>query len=136
METQTPQLLQLSGLRQLDKNNHPIIIESFTIQGIDYHGTWISHWAEVFVLENPNRPVLQEVCAMTTHKVIIFKPFPFEAGQKIHIDGGPRGGDWEVLEVTERKVKLRCPVSFREFDWDRFCYFSEEQDGVEWPRRD
>jgi hypothetical protein len=73
---------------------------------------------------------------MTTHNVIIFKPFPLEAGQKIHIDGGPRGGDWEVLEVTGRKVKLRCPVSFKEFNWDRFCYFSEEQDWVEWPRRD
>ncbi len=73
---------------------------------------------------------------MATHKVIIFKPFPFEVGQRIHIDGGPRGGDWEVIGVTERKVKLRCPVSFKEFDWDRFCYFSEEQDRVEWPRRD
>ena len=73
---------------------------------------------------------------MATHKVIFFKPFPFETGQKIHIDGGPRGGDWEVIGVTERKVKLRCPVSFREFDWDRFCYFVEEREGVEWPRQD
>jgi hypothetical protein len=73
---------------------------------------------------------------MATQKVIIFKPYPFEAGQKIHIDGGPRKGDWEVLGVTERKVKLRCPISFKEFEWNRFCYFSEEQDGVEWPNRD
>ena len=73
---------------------------------------------------------------MATHKVIIFKPYPFEAGQKIHIDGGPRKGDWEVIGVTEHKVKLRCPVSFKEFDWDKFCYFTEERDGVEWPRRD
>ena len=73
---------------------------------------------------------------MATHKVINFKPYPFEIGQKIHIDGGPRNGDWEVLGVTERKVKLRCPVSFKEFEWNRFCYFSEEQDGVEWPNRD
>ena len=73
---------------------------------------------------------------MATHRVITFKPFPFKAGQKIYIDGGPRGGDWEVFEVTEHKVKLRCPVSFKEFNWDRFCYYSEEQDRVEWPRRD
>ena len=73
---------------------------------------------------------------MATQKVIIFKPYPFEAGQKIHIDGGPRKGDWEVLGVTERKVKLRCPISFKEFEWNRFCYFSEEQDGVEWPGKD
>lgn len=73
---------------------------------------------------------------MATHKVITFKPYPFEAGEKIHIDGGPRNGDWEVLDVTDRKVKLRCPISFKEFEWNRFCYFSEEQDGVEWPQRD
>ncbi|RLC09016.1 MAG: hypothetical protein DRI24_22485 [Deltaproteobacteria bacterium] len=63
-------------------------------------------------------------------------PFPFEAGQKIHIDGGPRGGDWEVIGVTERKVKLRCPVSFKEFNWDRFCYCYEVLVGVERPGRD
>jgi hypothetical protein len=73
---------------------------------------------------------------MATHKVITFKPYPFEAGEKIHIDGGSRNGDWEVLDVTDRKVKLRCPISFKEFEWNRFCYFSEEQDGVEWPQRD
>jgi hypothetical protein len=73
---------------------------------------------------------------MATQKVVIFKPYPFEAGQKIHIDGGPRKGDWEVLGVTERKVKLRCPISFKEFEWNRFCYFSEEQDCVKWPKRD
>lgn len=73
---------------------------------------------------------------MAAHQVITFKPYPFERGQKIHIDGGPRNGDWEVIGVTERKVKLRCPVSFKEFEWNRFCYFSEEKDGVEWPKRD
>ncbi len=73
---------------------------------------------------------------MTVHRVITFKPFPFEVGQKIHIEGGPRGGDWEVLDVTEHKVKLRCPVSFKEFNWNRFCYFSEEKQVVEWPKKD
>ncbi len=73
---------------------------------------------------------------MAIHSVITFKPYPFEIGQKIHIDGGPRNGDWEVIGVTDRKIKLRCPISFKEFEWNRFCYFSEEQDGVEWPKRD
>ncbi len=73
---------------------------------------------------------------MGTHRVIIFKPFPFEAGQKIHIEGGPRNGDWEVIDVTDHKVKLRCPVSFKEFNWNRFCYFKEEKESAEWPRRD
>ncbi len=71
---------------------------------------------------------------MPAHKVVIFKPYPFTVGEKIHIDGGPRKGDWEVIGVSERKVKLRCPVSAREFEWDRFCYFSEQREGVPWPR--
>ncbi|CAN2042352.1 conserved hypothetical protein [Candidatus Magnetomoraceae bacterium gMMP-15] len=72
---------------------------------------------------------------MEKHNVIIFKPYPFKIGQKIHIDGGQRKGDWEVIDLTDRKVKLRCPVSFREFEWTRFCYFEEEKSGVQWPKK-
>lgn len=67
--------------------------------------------------------------------VIIFRPYPFRVGQKIYIEGGARGGDWEVVAVGERKVRLRCPVSRREFEWNRFCYFVEEQNDIEWPHR-
>ena len=73
---------------------------------------------------------------MATDKVAVFRPYPFRIGQKIRIDGGPRVGDWEVVGLSERKAKLRCPVSQREFEWDRFCYFVEECKGIEWPRRD
>jgi len=72
---------------------------------------------------------------MAKHAVILFKPYPMEIGQKIHIASGPRHGDWEVIGVSERKVKLRCPVSAREFEWDRFCYFAEEQLEREWPQQ-
>jgi hypothetical protein len=72
---------------------------------------------------------------MPTHQVAIFRPYPFEPGQKIRLEGGPRSGDWEIREVGERKVKLRCPVSGREFEWDRFCYFVEER-VAEWPAPD
>jgi hypothetical protein len=54
-------------------------------------------------------------------------------GQKINIEGGPRNGDWEVVAVTDRKVRLQCPFSKREFDWNRFCYAVEEKSGVRWP---
>ena len=64
---------------------------------------------------------------MAADKVIVFRPYPFETGQKIYIDGGPRSGDWEVAGVGDRKVKLRCPLSQREFEWDLFCYFVEER---------
>jgi hypothetical protein len=72
---------------------------------------------------------------MTKHAVILFKPYPMAVGQKIHIDGGPRGGDWEVIGLNERKVKLRCPVSGREFEWDRLCYFAEELPDRTWPQK-
>lgn len=68
-------------------------------------------------------------------QVVIFRSYPFQIGQKIHIDGGPRGGDWEVIGVSERKVQLRCPVSQRQVEWDRFAYFVEEHQ-TDWPRQD
>ncbi len=73
---------------------------------------------------------------MKKHSVAIFKPYPFQEGQKIHIEGGPRNGDWEVIGATDRKVKLRCPVSLREFEWNRFCYFIENREEERWPRED
>ena len=73
---------------------------------------------------------------MAGEKVAIFRPYRFNVGQKIHIDGGSRAGDWEVVDAGERKVKLRCPVSNREFEWNRFCFFVEERNDVEWPRQD
>lgn len=73
---------------------------------------------------------------MARHKVTILKPYPLEIGQKIHIESGPRRGDWRVIGVSERKVKLQCPVSNREFEWDRFCYVTDEQTDREWPQKD
>ena len=73
---------------------------------------------------------------MSTDTVLFFKPYPFVVGQKIYIDGGPRKGDWEVLGVSDRKVKLRCPISGRELEWDRFCYFAGERKGEQWPHKD
>jgi len=73
---------------------------------------------------------------MAKHTVILFKPYPMAVGQKINSDGGPRGGDWEVIGVSDRKGKLRCPVSFREFEWNSFCYVLEEQQEREWPQKD
>ena len=73
---------------------------------------------------------------MATEKVTFFKPYPFKVGQKIHIDGGPRKGDWKVVDVSDRKLRLRCPISLKEYEWNRFCYFAEEKSGVEWPQKD
>ncbi len=70
---------------------------------------------------------------MTTHDVTMFKPYPFAVGQKINIEDGPRKGDWEVVAVSDRKVKLRCPFSKKEFDWNRFCYVVAQRQGVQWP---
>jgi hypothetical protein len=67
------------------------------------------------------------------HTVIRFRQYPFEAGQKIFIEDGPRKGDWEVVGAGEKKVTLRCPVSGREVEWARFCYFAEEAESERWP---
>jgi hypothetical protein len=65
---------------------------------------------------------------MMTETVLFFRPYPFTAGQKIHIEDGPRRGDWVVIAMDERKMTLRCPVSGREFNWDRFCYVVEARE--------
>lgn len=70
---------------------------------------------------------------MTKYGVLIFRPYSFEVGQKIHIDSGPRHGDWEVVGVSERKIRLKCPITHGEVEWDRFCYFVEEYE-TEWPQ--
>jgi len=70
------------------------------------------------------------------HKVTVFTPFEFHTGQKIHIETGPRKGDWEVVGITEKKVRLKCPVSLREFEWNRFCYQIGESNFDTWPQKD
>lgn len=70
---------------------------------------------------------------MQKHNVTIFKPYPFQVGQKIRIEGSTREGDWEIADVTGRKVTLHCPLSNKEYTWDLFCYFTEEKDDTPWP---
>lgn len=71
---------------------------------------------------------------MNREPVAVFSPYPFTPGQKITITAGPRRGDWEVMEVSEGKLTLRCPVSLRCFTWDRFCYHQESRDNQPWPQ--
>ena len=65
--------------------------------------------------------------------VTLFAPYPFKVGQKIHINGSRRNGDWEVIEVGESKMTIKCPISHKELKCDRFCYFVEEKKNTEWP---
>ena len=71
-----------------------------------------------------------------SHTVAVFSPFDFHQGQKIHISSGPRRGDWEVVNTTKNKVRLRCPFSLKEFDWDHFCFHVEDRRVSEWPLPD
>jgi hypothetical protein len=71
---------------------------------------------------------------MQRFDVAVFEPYPFKVGQKIHIAGGKRRGDWEVIGISDAKVKLRCPLSGREFEWNRFCYLVEERADEIWPK--
>lgn len=71
---------------------------------------------------------------MSKETVSIFHSYPFEVGQKIRLEGSHRRGDWEVVGVDARKVRLRCPVSHREVEWERFCYFVQQIENEEWPQ--
>jgi hypothetical protein len=71
----------------------------------------------------------------TSQTFLVFQPYPLQIGQKIFIESGPRRGDWEVAGLSDRKVRLRCPLSGREVEWDRFCYLMEERTGT-WPHPD
>lgn len=70
-----------------------------------------------------------------TDTVAIFRPYPFRMEQKIFIEAGPRRGHWEVIAVGENKIKLRCAISSRQVEWDRFCYLAWESVGVPWPAK-
>ena len=70
---------------------------------------------------------------MTEQKVIIFKEYPLEVGQKIHVKGGSRRGDWLVIGMTDKKIKLQCPVSAREVEWEKIFGFVELSTRAEWP---
>jgi hypothetical protein len=71
----------------------------------------------------------------TVQQFLVFQPYPLQVGQKISIESSPRRGDWEVIGLSDRKVRLRCPLSGREVEWDRFCYLVEERSGL-WPHPD
>ncbi len=70
---------------------------------------------------------------MSKHNVTVFKTYPFEAGKKINISDGPRKGDWEVIDAVKGKVKLKCPISKKEFEWDTFCFYVKDLENVKWP---
>lgn len=70
-----------------------------------------------------------------THRVVIFKPYHLKVGDKIFIQGGPWSGDWEVMEVKDRQIRLRCPVSHKEIQRERFFYLVEEREQEPWPHR-
>jgi hypothetical protein len=93
-----------------------------------------------FELQIPNKKTIKAIensrQGKGKHNVTIFRRYPFKVGQKIYIEDGARRGDWEVVGVSDRKLKLRCPISNREFEWNRFCYFMEEAGNTPWPHPD
>ena len=71
-----------------------------------------------------------------SHNVTVFEPYEFKIGQEICIAAGPRKGDWRVTGITDKTVKLTCPISNREFEWKRFCYVVEQRTQDKWPAAD
>lgn len=70
---------------------------------------------------------------MAKQEVTVFRECQLEIGQKINIAGGFRRGDWLVIGGGERKVRLRCPVSGREIECDRFFFYAETRVQEKWP---
>ena len=84
---------------------------------------------------NPNDPPARGPEGAAGDTVLILRPYPVKVGQKITIESGPRRGDWEIIGVGDRKLRLRCPISQRELDADWFCYVVTEAAGIPWPHR-
>jgi hypothetical protein len=68
-------------------------------------------------------------------RVVFFRLYPAQVGDTITIEGGPWRGDWEIIEVGDRKLRLKCPVTHKEIERERFFYFLEERDQEPWPHR-
>jgi len=83
----------------------------------------------------PNDPPVQGPDGADRDTVLILRPYPVRVGQKITIEDGPRRGDWEIVGVGDRKLRLRCPISHKELDSDWFCYVVTEAAGIPWPHR-
>lgn len=69
------------------------------------------------------------------HDVTVFKPYQFKIGQKIRIEDSRRKGDWEIVGISDHKVRLKCPISKKEFEWAQFCYFVEDEKDAIWPQK-
>lgn len=70
------------------------------------------------------------------HDVLVFKQYPFAVGDKIRIEDGRRRGDWQVAAIKEHALVLRCPLSKKEFSWNKFCYLAGKEEGGVWPQAD
>lgn len=68
--------------------------------------------------------------------VTVFSQYSFKVGQKIRIEGSRRAGDWEIADISEHKITLRCPITGKEFSWNKFCYLIEEERSTTWPQED
>ncbi|MDO9530547.1 MAG: hypothetical protein Q7O12_00220 [Deltaproteobacteria bacterium] len=49
----------------------------------------------------PSDPPAQGLDGAAEDKILILRPYPVRVGQKITIEAGPRGGDWEIIGVGE-----------------------------------
>ena len=69
------------------------------------------------------------------HDVAVFEPYPFCVGQKIRIENSRRAGAWEIAAGGDNTGPLRCPISNKTFDWNKFCDLVAEEEDAVWPRK-
>ena len=42
-----------------------------------------------------------------------FRKYPLKVGDRVFLEDGPRRGEWEVMDIEDEKMTLRCPISHR-----------------------
>ena len=50
---------------------------------------------------------------------VVFKLYPFTVGQRIIRQRGDKMEDWDVIEVTDDKVTVKCPFHGDILTWKR-----------------
>jgi len=62
-------------------------------------------------------------------KKLVFEPYHLKIGDRILITDGPWKGDWDIIELSDKKIKVKCPFKGTELEWKRqmFTFQGEKE---------
>ena len=63
-------------------------------------------------------------------KPTVFEPYPFKVGERILRRRKGKLEDWDVIDVTETEITVKCPFHGMKLIWekDRFWYGEQSSD--------